>query len=245
MNGFIQKMTEHTSVRDFKNSPLSSETKEALLAAARSGSTSNFVQAFSILEITDKNLREKLAEISGSAPYVKNTGTFYVFIADLYRQAKLLMDSNKKIDGLTNMEPLIVSIVDTTIAAQNMAMAAESMDLGICYIGGIRNDVRQVSQLLKLPKYTFPLFGMTIGVPTSKNQVKPRLLEKNQVGENYYPQEQFTNLSEYEEATRAYYASRGSNQKQTTWSESNIAFFEEIRRPEIAEFLKEQGFQLK
>ncbi|KAF1299211.1 NADPH-dependent oxidoreductase [Enterococcus sp. JM4C] len=244
MNDFIEKIATHASVRDFKNSPLSPEVKQTLLTAARSGSTSNFVQAFSIIEITDQTLRAELAEISNSAPYVKKTGTFYVFVADLYRQSKLLTDNDKKLDGLTNMEPLIVSIVDTTIAAQNMAVAAESMDLGICYIGGIRNDVRKVSQLLKLPKYTLPLFGLTVGVPASRNKVKPRLLEKNQVSENYYPKEQFTDLTDYEKITKDYYGSRESNQRQASWSERNVAFFEEIRRPEIAEFLREQGFTL-
>ncbi|MBO0470152.1 oxygen-insensitive NADPH nitroreductase [Enterococcus sp. DIV0242_7C1] len=244
MNDYIKKMTTHVSVRDFKDIPLSPETRKALLTAARSASSSHFVQAFSIIEITDKTLREELADITGSAPYVKNTGTFYVFVADLYRQSRLLIENNKKLDGLTNMESLIVSIVDTSIAAQNMALAAESMDLGICYIGGIRNDVRKVSELLKLPKYTFPLFGLTVGVPASKNKVKPRLLEKNQISENYYPHEQFADLKEYEKVSKEYYSSRESNQKQTSWSESNVAFFEEIRRPEIAAFLKEQGFQL-
>lgn len=244
MNEFIQKMTEHVSVRDFKDTPLSPEIKETLVTAARSASSSNFVQAFSIIEITDVALREKLAVLTNSASYVQKTGTFYVFVADLYRQSKLLNEDHKKLDGLSNMESLLVSIVDTTIAAQNMVVAAESMDLGICYIGGIRNDIRKVAQLLKLPKYTIPLFGLTIGIPASKNQVKPRLPEKNQVSENYYLEE-FSDLTAYDTLSNDYYADRGSNQQQTTWSEKNRDFFAEIRRPEIAAFLKEQGFRFE
>ena len=243
MNEFIQKMTEHVSVRDFKDTPLSPEIKETLVTAARSASSSNFVQAFSIIEITDVALREKLATITNSAAYVQKTGTFYVFVADLYRQSKLLNDDHKNLDGLSNMESLLVSIVDTTIAAQNMVVAAESMDLGVCYIGGIRNDIRNVAQLLKLPKYTIPLFGLTIGIPASKNQVKPRLPEKNQVSENYYPTEESSDLTSYDAVSNDYYADRGSNQQQTSWSEKNKAFFAEIRRPEIAAFLKEQDFR--
>ena len=33
-----------------------------------------------------------------------------------------------------------------------MAIAAESMDLGICYIGGIRNDLDTVAKRLSLPE---------------------------------------------------------------------------------------------
>lgn len=244
MNETIKNLTEHVSVRDFKDISLSLETKQILLKAARSGSSSHFVQAFSIIEITDKALRAELATISGSAPYVNQTGTFYVFVADLYRQSRLLRAENKSLSGLKNMESLIVGIVDGTIAAQNMVVAAESMNLGVCYIGGIRNDIRKVSQLLNLPEYTMPLFGLTIGVPESKNQVKPRLLVENQVSENTYPTEQFADLAEYEAFSRAYYDSREENQQQTSWSEKNIDFFKDIRRPEIAGFLKEQGFTL-
>lgn len=244
MNETIKKLTEHVSVRDFKDAPLSLETKQALLSAARSGSSSHFVQAFSIIEITDKNLRAELAKISGSDSYVNQTGAFYVFVADLYRQSRLLSKANMSLTGLKNMESLIVGIVDGTIAAQNMVVAAESMDLGICYIGGLRNDIKKVAELLNLPEYTMPLFGLTIGVPEKINQVKPRLLEKNQVSENTYPIEQFSDLAEYEAFSRAYYDSREKNQQKTSWSEKNIDFFKDIRRPEIAGFLKEQGFTL-
>ncbi|EAE5495237.1 NADPH-dependent oxidoreductase, partial [Listeria monocytogenes] len=34
------------------------------------------------------------------------------------------------------------------------------------------------------------------------------------------------------------------NQHQTSWGDKNVEFFEEIRRPEIASFLKKQGFTL-
>ncbi|CAM5624427.1 FMN reductase (NADPH) OS=Lysinibacillus sphaericus OX=1421 GN=nfrA1 PE=3 SV=1 [Lysinibacillus sphaericus] len=43
-------------------------------------------------------------------------------------------------------------------------IAAESMGYGICYIGGVRNKPEEISELLNLPDYVFPLFGLTIGV---------------------------------------------------------------------------------
>jgi len=141
MNQTIKQLTDHVSVRAFKDTPLTDSQKETLVTAARSGSSSNFVQAFSIIDISDAALRSELAAITNSAPYVNQTGVFYVFVADLYRQATLLEANAESLAGIQSMESLIVSIVDATIAAQNMAVAAESLDLGICYIGGIRNDI--------------------------------------------------------------------------------------------------------
>ncbi len=244
MNQTIKQLTDHVSVRAFKDTPLTDSQKETLVTAARSGSSSNFVQAFSIIDISDAALRTELAAITNSTPYVNQTGVFYVFVADLYRQATLLEANGESLAGIQSMESLMVSIVDATIAAQNMAVAAESLDLGICYIGGIRNDIDKVAKLLDLPPFTVPVFGLTIGHPVSKNNPKPRMPQKNQVAENHYPREHFANLGAYEEQTAAYYAKRGVNAQETSWSEKNILFFKEVRRPEVAEFLKKQGFLL-
>lgn len=120
------------------------------------------------------------------------------------------------------MEALLVAMVDTTIAA-------ESLGLGICYIGGIRNDIARVAELLGLPAYTVPLFGLTIGIPKTKNQVKPRLPQANQVAQNHYDVSQVTDLAQYDQQMQNYYANRGRNQQQTDWSTKNTAFFSEVR----------------
>ena len=64
-------LTQHVSVRDFEATPLSAATKQQLLTAAHAGSSSNFVQATSIIEVQAPALRNELAEISQSAAYVK------------------------------------------------------------------------------------------------------------------------------------------------------------------------------
>lgn len=244
MNSVIDQMQHHASVRAFKATPLSSDVKQQLIKAAQSGSSSNFVQAFSIIEITDTKLRGALAAISNSAEYVIQTGTFYVFVADLYRQATLLKAQGQSLAGIQNMEALLVASVDTTIAAEDMAVAAESLGLGICYIGGLRNDVRQVAQLLGLPAYTVPLFGMSVGIPAKRNQVKPRLPQQNQVAQNQYPTAQFTDLTQYDQIIRNYYANRADNAQTTDWTTKNLDFFGTPHRVELADFLKAQGFTL-
>ena len=61
----------------------------------------------------------------------------------------------------------MVSVIDAALAAQNMSIAAESMGLGICYIGGIRNNLNEVSELLETPEYVLPLFGLVVGQPAN------------------------------------------------------------------------------
>ena len=245
MNEIISRMMQHRSVRDFEDKPLSDETKATLLKAAQSGSSSDFLQAYSIIEITDPALRKQLAGITMSGPYIEATGAYYIFVADLYRHAASLRAAGKSVDNLRNMEPLMVSIVDTAIAAENMAVAAEAMGLGICYIGSMRNNINLVADLLNLPEFTVPLFGLTIGVPKTVNEVKPRLPLRNMTSENQYDVAAFTDLAAYNNETAKYFAQRSSNQKDTDWVQENLAFYNNPRRLDVADFLKKQGFTLQ
>lgn len=58
---------------------------------------------------------------------------------------------------------------------QNALTAAESLGLGGVYIGGIRNNIESVTELLKLPKHVLPLFGLCLGWPADNPDLKPRL----------------------------------------------------------------------
>lgn len=245
MMDVVDLMKHHVSVRNFKDRPLSMATKQRLLTAAHAGSSSNFVQATSIIKITDQTIREEIAEISQSVAYVKKSGAFYVFVADLYRQASLLKAHHQDVTPITTMESLLVSVVDTAIAGENMAVAAESLGLGICFIGGIRNDLKRIKELLHLPKYTVPLFGLTIGEPLTKNEIKPRLPLNNFVSENRYQPAAFTDLRQYDQVMANYYLHRTSHAKAMDWSTSQLKFFAEVRRPAVASFIEEQGFMLK
>lgn len=245
MNPTIENLIHHVSVRDFTDQTITKDQKDNLLAAAQSGSTSEFVQAFSIIEITDPQLRNKISDITISSPHVKAADTFYIFVADLNRQAKMLKSHHQSLDAIKNMEALLVATIDTAIAAQNMAVAAESMGLGICYIGSIRNNIKQVAKLINLPKFTVPLFGMTIGVPAVKNQHKPRMNRINQIATNTYDDKNFNNLTDYDTTVHDYYANRKTNPTNTTWTKKNLAMFDHVHRPEVAPFLKEQGFSLE
>lgn len=245
MNPTIENMLKHVSVRKFTDQPITDQQKDNLLKAAQSGSTTELVQAFSIIEITDPQLRSKISDITESSHHVETADTFYIFVADLNRQYNILKAKNLPVDSLQNMESLLVATIDTTIAAQNMAIAAESMGLGICYIGSIRNNIKEVAHLLNLPKYTFPVFGMTVGVPSVKNPQKPRLLRHNQVATNTYDSQNFDQLSDYDQIIKEYYAHRNTNQQDTTWTEKNLSIFKQANRPEVTDFLKKQGFALK
>ena len=83
-----------------------------------------------------------MGRLANCEDYVVNTGVFYVLLLICIVMQRFCQ-RGQSLEPLKTPESLLVAAVDTTIAAQNMAIAAESMDLGICYIGGIRNDLTQ------------------------------------------------------------------------------------------------------
>ena len=234
--------TRHSSVRDFQPRPLSKELKQKLVTVAQSGSSSNFVQAYSIIEVSDPEKLAAIEKIAGAPKYITRTGVFYLFVADLHKHQQLLTQAGVPDTHLTTMEPFIVSVVDTTIAAQNMVAYAEAQDLGICYIGGIRNDLPRIAELVGLPKLTFPLFGLTIGYPQHRNEPKVRLPQEAIVSVDQYQPLTQEQTAQYNQTTEAYYAQRSSNQQQTNWQTKMTEFFREPRRPDVAAFMKQQGF---
>lgn len=244
MNKIIQQLQNHSSVRDFQDKPLSASIIEQLVKSAQSASTSHFVQAYSIIGVTDLNKRKQLAEIAGNSSYVFQTGQLFVFIADLARVEHLNEKLNKSSESLSTTEKMFVAIIDASLAAQNMAIAAESMDLGICFIGGLRNNISETAKILELPTHTIPLFGLTVGYPNQPSKPKPRLPEMAVYHENTY---QFKDeaLAIYDKEIETYYTNRTNGTRTETWSQQVTSFFEHPDRLDLKAFLEKQGFDKK
>ena len=158
-------LKNHHSVRKFKKEPISEAHIKQLVEAGQSASTSSYLQAYSIIGINDPEIKEELKEVSGQ-PYVVENGYLFVFVMDYYRHS--IINEESKHDMQTSFESaegLLVGTIDATLVAQNIAATAEDMGYGMVYLGSLRNDVERVREILELPKHTFPLFGMALGIP--------------------------------------------------------------------------------
>ncbi|WP_414055335.1 oxygen-insensitive NADPH nitroreductase [Macrococcus equi] len=242
MNEVIQLMRNHRSIRKFKDEALSQETINTLVTAAQSASTSSYVQAYSIIGITDPEIKHQLREISGQS-YVEHNGHLFVFIADFNRHAMLGQHLNQPVDDyFGTTESFIVGTVDAALASQNMAVAAESMGLGICYIGSLRNNMHKVIDLLQLPEYTYPLFGIVVGVPDNEGSQKERLPRKVVYHENTYQPFDYADYEAYDASTADYYSKRTNGARNDKWSEQVIGMLSNKARLDVDDVVKQQGF---
>ncbi|MVP01951.1 oxygen-insensitive NADPH nitroreductase [Paenibacillus lutrae] len=243
MNSVIDLLMNHRSIRKFKPEPLAPEQKKAILGAAQMASTSSNVQAYSIISVTDPLLKKELAEFAGNQAYVEQCGLFLVFCADLSRLRNVTENCGEIFHQ--NTESFLVASLDAALAAQNAAIAAESLGLGICYIGGIRNVPHKVSEALRLPELVYPVFGMCIGVPDQEPSLRPRLPMQAVVHENAYDTGAvLEGIQEYDETTRRYYRERTGGQTDLSWSRSMADKYRLPVRPHIKPFVESKGFKL-
>lgn len=237
MTPTIDLLCDHRSVRAFKSQPMTVQQRHAILNAAQSASTSSFLQCTSIIRISDSNKREQLASLAGHQPWVSAAAEFWVFCADFNRHQQISPGAEL---GLA--EQLLLGCVDTALMAQNAMIAAESLGMGGVFIGGLRNNPYEVSQLLELPRFVLPLFGMCIGWPETKPEVKPRLPHSILMHENQYQQVDSVALQEYDQQILDYYQQRATNSRQESWSEMIQRILIKENRPFMLDFLHHQGW---
>ena len=249
MNEVITTILNHRSIRHFKDKQLSDEQIKTIVACAQAASTSSFIQAYSIIGIKDKEKKRKLAEIAGNQEYVAENGHLFVFCADLSRHELIgEMEGKNVVASIESTEKFMVALIDATLAAQNAAIAAESMGLGICYIGGIRNKLEDVKGLLKTPDRVIPLFGMTVGYPEKINDQKPRLPFEHVYHEEEYEQDQdvyLRQLKEYNQVISNYYEERTSGKRKDTWTEQMANMLEKQSRMYMKEFVQKNKMDLR
>lgn len=237
MTPTIDLLCAHRSIRHYTDEPVTQAQREAIIAAAQSASSSSFLQASSIIRITDPAMRQQLVTLTGGQEHVAKAAEFWVFCADFNRNQQICPDAQL---GLA--EQLLLGVVDTAMMGQNAMIAAESLGLGAVYIGGIRNSINEVTELLKLPKHVLPLFGMCVGWPADNPQVKPRMPAGMLVHENHYQPMDEALLAQYDDQLAEYYLTRGSNTRRDTWSDHIRRTIIKESRPFILDYLHKQGW---
>lgn len=241
----IELMKSHASVREYKEKQLTREEVSELIQAAQHAATSHFVQAYSIVWVTDPDKRKKLGELSRNPKQMEGAGAVFLMCAD-YNRLKHAGEMQGEKIIFDQAENVLVAVTDVGLLAQNLALAAESKGYGICYIGGVRNNMEAISELVGLPEGVFPIYGLTVGVPNEGNEVKPRLPVEAILHENEYNETKYeTLLPEYDATIQEYYERRSTNQKSETWTQQMANFLKRPHRQDLKGVLAKKGFLFK
>ena len=185
MNQVIECLLNHRSVRKYSDKPVESEVLEAILTAGTRAATAGNLQQYTMLVLDEEETLQKLDRALG-VPFIErsNCRLAILALADQYRLRHWLQAHTDR--EVYNHRPynFFISIWDALIALQNMVVAAESLGLGTCYLGGgMEVDVQQ---LFDVPEYIFPAGLVCIGYPAVKTKLSIRLPLEAVVHRNSY-----------------------------------------------------------
>ena len=220
----LEVLLQHRTVRAFTEEPLPEGTLQALVAAAQSAPTSSNLQAWSVISVTDPARRARLATLANEQAQVRDCPLLLVFVADLSRLDRIGERAGGRADANRYLEMFLVASVDAALAAQNALVAAESLGLGTCYIGAMRNHPERVAAELGLPPDAFAVFGLCVGWPDPARpaEVKPRLPQAAVLHrERYDAGAEQAAIERYEPAMQAFQASQ--RMTVTAWSRQTAA----------------------
>lgn len=242
MNPIIEAQLNHRSIRKFKNESIASDLLVSLIQAAQGAASSSFIQAYSLVQVTDVENRRIIAALAGGQSWVENAPEFLVICADMSRiEHCCVQEGMGPLEGYA--EHFLAASVDAALMAQNLMLGAESVGLGAVFIGGIRNDPQQVTELLHLPDQVYPVFGLCLGYPDAEPDLKPRLPVDVILHKDIYDATRCaSDVANYDEQMQAYYASRGSNQRASNWSAQTAVAVQKKKREHLMAFLQSKGF---
>jgi nitroreductase len=167
-------MLDHRSIRKYKTDSVEPTKLEIILNAATRASNTGNMQAYSIVATLDAGIREKLWEAHFKQDMVLQAPVHLTFCADFNRFSKWCRQRSAD-PGYDNYLSFLTGTIDAIIAAQNAAIAAESLGLGICYLGTATWMASTIIGILDLPKLVVPVTAMVIGYPDEAPPLTDRL----------------------------------------------------------------------
>ena len=241
-------LNQHRTIRKYTHQQIDPELLNKLLETACRASNTGNMQAYSIVVTTDSELKNQLSPAHFNQPMITNAPVVLTFCADFNRFTKWCLQRDAE-PGYDNFQSFMATAIDALIAAQTFCIAAESVGLGICYLGTTTYNARDIIDTLKLPKLVVPITTITVGYPDGLSDQTDRLpLNAVVHSETYkdYSKEDIDHTYFEKENSDFYKQFVSENKKETLaqvftdirYSKKNNEFFTE----KFLTVLKEQGF---
>jgi len=205
-NSTIDALLNHRTTRAYLPKSLPAGTIELLVAAAQSAPTSSNLQAWSVVAVQDKDRKARLAGYTGGNAHILAAPLFLVWLIDLKRLRAVAKQHGNEAEGLYYLESFLIGAIDAALAAQNAVAAIDSLGLGSCYVGGVRNQPNDVASELRLPAEMVAVFGLTVGYPNPDviTDVKPRLPQSTVLFHETYSETSQIDLKTYDDVLREF-----------------------------------------
>ena len=110
MTPTIEQLKAHRSIRKFENRPIATDLLHELIQAGQAAASSSFLQAATIIRISDPAKRASLAAMANHQPYIESAAEFLVFCADMNRRRAVV----------TGMMPALIQALLNNSSSQQL-----------------------------------------------------------------------------------------------------------------------------
>lgn len=171
-NPIIETMLNRKSIRAYKPDPIPEEVLETVV---RAGQQAPFASQLCSLLLS----RDQVDN-----PF--NAPVFFIVCVDSHRWERIMAERNWELD-CDDLLLLLLGFQDAALMAENMVIAAESLGLGSCFLGGIPFHSKEIIDDFKLPQRVFPMVGLAMGYPAENPPPRPRYPMEFVLFEDQYP----------------------------------------------------------
>ena len=249
----IKVLLNRRVIRKYTTESIKADTMALLLSAAQSAPTKSNLQQYSIVIICDAEVRDAVAELVPSMPWMKTAPVIAVFLGDVRRIRKLAELRGHNYQN-NNSDTFMNASVDAALAMQCFMIAADHLGLGTCPISYVRNRIDDLAMILNLPDGVFPVAGLCVGYPDETGDVSMRLPQNIVVHQDRYDDEGLEeSIKDYDDRNHERLALAPGKQrhvdkygvlKKCTWSENVARQLSLPERADFTDFLKRKKINL-
>lgn len=247
MKDIKSTLLERRSIRRYEREDIPAESLDFIYEAIRNTPTSYNGQQFSVIDVDDQSVKEKIYELTGQKQ-VKTCRHFFLFCADYNKITEIAEAKSIELPGFPlTADGVIVGVVDATLAMMNALTAAEACGLGTCPIGYARTAAPDaIARLMKLPPKVFVVCGLAIGVPREMPDIKPKQPKELMIFKNRYREDSMLlDLMAYDKEITEYNATRSGTKTDNDWAEHIISYYREAMSYNTLDALRRRGFDVR
>jgi FMN reductase [NAD(P)H] len=249
----LESILNHRSHRRYSDKAVEPTTLKTLLACAFSTPSKSDLQQCSVIVVRDPAQQQRIGALIPSMPWIATAPVFLVFCGDSRRIRRIselrgIPFANDHLDAFLN------AAADASMHLSTFITAADAMGLGTCPISVVRNHIAEVTEILSLPEYVFPLAGCCLGWPVAEGYSSLRLPLELTVHEDRYDVDKTDRLiDQYDRDRDARYQIPASGHKYVDdygdpdfygWSEDKARQVSKPDRDDLGRLIRKNGFNL-
>jgi nitroreductase len=248
----LAAINERSVCRNYRADPIDAALFSLVCATALSAPSKSDLQQATIVRVRAPDKRAAIHAMIPGSPWIAGAPELLVICGDHYRHRHIFAARGREFPN-DHLDPFFNAAVDAGIVLATLVQAAHLAGLGTCPLSEVRNHAAALADLLSLPKWVFPVAGLTLGHPAAFEPFSPRLgLGATVMTDAYDAKRVDAELADYDARRirdRPYRRQRDparfGEAPAYGWSEDKFRQYSDVQRADFGEFIRARGFNLK